>query len=520
MKRVVLAILLVAATFITSYSQNLYDALRFSLRYYDGTARSLGMGNAMMAFGGDMGALSYNPAASGPYRYSEATVTPGIYTNLNHTSYLGETHSANRSRFFLSNIGWTGGFETGRTRGFMGMNFSIAANQTNNYAFRSSASGTEAESSFLGYLASNIPNTVSGDDIFMSDNQDDPRNPFYNTDLPWDAILGWNIGMIDEWQNPADTKNHYYAGATENITSGGPVTGGPLNQRYFHETTGYSQDIIFNASGNISDLFFFGVNVTVQNLWFNEYLSYSEDAVDPSDFQTGFTSFTSEFARTTSGLGVGIAGGFIVRPVAGLSIGGSISTPTWTALTDTWISSMKGHTATYGSCNADSPPGQYRYRITSPFKWSLGVGYTFSNRAAIGVDYESTDYSSIVMADINNNNRDEFNADNRAIAATFKRVHNLRVGGEFRIIPELALRAGYNYYDSSIKGFDNSRHYASLGLGYRSMGGFFIDIAYQQQCNFNEESFSLYEDYRDVIAPIMTEKYLNWKLLLTIGCRF
>jgi hypothetical protein len=84
----------------------------------------------------------------------------------------------------------------------------------------------------------------------------------------------------------------------------------------------------------------------------------------------------------------------------------------------------------------------------------------------------------------------------------------------------LAIRLGYNYYSSSEKYFDNSRHYASAGLGFRTAGGFFIDLAYQQQCNFNNNTFLLYESYENLAAPAASEDFLNWKLLLTLGWRF
>ena len=38
-------------------AQNAYDALRFSEQYQEGTARSVAMGNAFTALGGDMGGM-------------------------------------------------------------------------------------------------------------------------------------------------------------------------------------------------------------------------------------------------------------------------------------------------------------------------------------------------------------------------------------------------------------------------------------------------------------------------------
>ena len=62
------------------------------------------MGNAMTALGGDMGALSYNPAASGVYRYSEFTLTPSLYSGVTTTGFLNGSFKDSRTRFALSNV--------------------------------------------------------------------------------------------------------------------------------------------------------------------------------------------------------------------------------------------------------------------------------------------------------------------------------------------------------------------------------------------------------------------------------
>ncbi|MBO7255971.1 MAG: TonB-dependent receptor, partial [Bacteroidales bacterium] len=69
MKKYILLLSILTIASFSGYSQNMYDALRYSQLYYEGTARSMGLGNAMVSLGGDLGALSYNPAASGVYRY-------------------------------------------------------------------------------------------------------------------------------------------------------------------------------------------------------------------------------------------------------------------------------------------------------------------------------------------------------------------------------------------------------------------------------------------------------------------
>ena len=72
-------ILVAAALAATSaFGQTMYDAIRFSNNDYEGTARSMAMGNAFTALGGDLGAITINPASSGVYRYDEFVITPSL----------------------------------------------------------------------------------------------------------------------------------------------------------------------------------------------------------------------------------------------------------------------------------------------------------------------------------------------------------------------------------------------------------------------------------------------------------
>ena len=50
------------------FGQGSDDACQFSQTYYQGTAKAMGMGNALGAVGGDMTSVSINPAGMGIYR--------------------------------------------------------------------------------------------------------------------------------------------------------------------------------------------------------------------------------------------------------------------------------------------------------------------------------------------------------------------------------------------------------------------------------------------------------------------
>lgn len=63
MKKIAMAAALMLA-FLTAGAQTSFDAYNFSKTNYAGTARSMALGNAMTALGGDIGAIVLNPAGS------------------------------------------------------------------------------------------------------------------------------------------------------------------------------------------------------------------------------------------------------------------------------------------------------------------------------------------------------------------------------------------------------------------------------------------------------------------------
>ena len=67
-------------------AQGLEDAVRYSQNDYFGTARSMALGNAMTALGGDLGSIGINPAGSAVASYGQLTITPGLSISNVRTS--------------------------------------------------------------------------------------------------------------------------------------------------------------------------------------------------------------------------------------------------------------------------------------------------------------------------------------------------------------------------------------------------------------------------------------------------
>ena len=78
MKRLALILAAAFLTFTGVLAQNVDDALRYSQVFYNGTARFMSMGGAFTALGADLSAIRLNPAGTGVFRSSEASLTPQL----------------------------------------------------------------------------------------------------------------------------------------------------------------------------------------------------------------------------------------------------------------------------------------------------------------------------------------------------------------------------------------------------------------------------------------------------------
>jgi hypothetical protein len=510
MKRVI-TIVLTALFSNLIVAQGALDALRFSQLRYEGTARSMALGNAFTSLGGDTYSMSINPASSAIFRYSEFVFTPSLLNESVKTQYLNNKENENWLKPGISNVGFVGKIKVGSTGyGLKSISFGIAVNKLNNYNSRSYSSGVNAQSSWLGSLADGLGGVFNG-----NLNINDSWNPFY--DFPgasWREILAWNSNLLD----PLPDSDYDYIGATENIRNMQIVMGGPLNQQFYREKSGSLSEIVFNTGANISDRFFIGANISLQSISFSDFQKYSEIAQTPGSFDSKFSSFTHTYRQNSEGAGINFKVGFIALPVAGLRLGGSISTPTWHFIKDEWDETIDARYSDGYKSSILSPVGEYSYRVNSPFRWNLGAAYIFGKVGLVSVDYEGVDYSTITML-TEDGDKFGFRDANSYISSNFQAAHILRAGVEIKPLPAIALRAGYTLYSNPEKSFGNDLTYISGGIGVSGKKGSFIDVGFRKRLS-NSESFTLYDDYTNHSAPVGSIEASAWNLLVTLGFRF
>ena len=576
MKRTIFTALL-SLTAIAAGAQTMYDGLNYSQNNYYGTARSIGMGNAMTAVGGDLGSIGINPAGSAVAGYSQFTITPNLTISSMNASYSAYpvggadrfTNEQNKrlTRFSMPNIGLTFNWKTGNGSGLKAITYGLVVNGTNNFTGKMLAGGRNDKTSYQSAMAvaadgydMDFLNGYSIDKdgkrvdrgwdypyYYGDDFQNDPNKGKF---APWNVIANAQAGSIANYGDTDDPSYYWrYKATTEGYSNTGEkdangnyiydiFLAGPLNQAYSRNITGSKYDVLFNVGFNFGDTFFVGANLGVTSLNYNYDECYKEAAENPSAFEidfgdkgkTCFSDYRTRYSYTADGSGVFGKIGFLWRPVDGLRVGAAVQTPTIMEINERWIQDVNlNYTDASFNGSAKTPEGDYSYRLRSPYRLNAGAAFTFAGMALLSADYEMTDYSTMKFMSKNGGwNDDTYGKLNDEIRNRMGVSHMVRVGAEFKPVPEIAVRAGYNFTttpeyvsEGNSKTTLNDRINAfSIGLGYSSNGSFFVDIA-ARLTMLSDEYISPYADYlSDLASPMILNKRDIYNVTATIGWRF
>lgn len=568
---------LLSLTAVAAGAQTMYDGLNYSQNNYYGTARSIGMGNAMTAVGGDLGSIGINPAGSAVAGYSQFTITPNLTISSMNASYSAYpvggadrfTNEQNKrlTRFSMPNIGLTFNWKTGNGSGLKAITYGLVVNGTNNFTGKMLAGGRNDKTSYQSAMAvaadgydMDFLNGYSIDKdgkrvdrgwdypyYYGDDFQNDPNKGKF---APWNVIANAQAGSIANYGDTDDPSYYWrYKATTEGYSNTGEkdangnyiydiFLAGPLNQAYSRNITGSKYDVLFNVGFNFGDTFFVGANLGVTSLNYNYDECYKEAAENPSAFEidfgdkgkTCFSDYRTRYSYTADGSGVFGKIGFLWRPVDGLRVGAAVQTPTIMEINERWIQDVNlNYTDASFNGSAKTPEGEYSYRLRSPYRLNAGAAFTFAGMALVSADYEMTDYSTMkFMSKDGGWSNDTFSSLNDQIRNCMGVSHMVRVGAEFKPLPEIAVRAGYNFtttpeyvYEGNSKTKLNDRINAfSVGLGYSSNGSFFADIA-ARMTMLADEYISPYADYlSDLASPMILNKRDIYNVTATIGWRF
>ncbi|RIJ47189.1 hypothetical protein D1614_15635 [Maribellus luteus] len=496
MKRysVLIAILLVLPGFVMA--QNFADAFRMSYNQIQGTARSAGMGNAFGALGGDFTSLSINPAGSAIYQTGEFVITPGYYINKSKMTMGGNTFSDNDQNFSLNNVGAIGTFKTNRSEaGIVSVNYGIGYNRLANFNNNAFANFSQSGVSWI-------------DDINAYANSEALAHSYLDQEIgaiqyrDWTTKLAFDTYLIDYAR---DNEGNKIDGQYQNIL----LDGEKVDQFKTYSQEGHIDEYVFNLGLNFNHNFYLGATIGFHDIQYESNSMYEELLLDNNSFR-----YWDDYYMDGSGFNFKI--GAIYKPAQNVRLGLAFHSPTFYNIDEQSTLSMESQLQ---ENHSNYGVNRYSYDFNTPLKVVMSGAVIFNKRGLISVDAEYMDYGSMRFRR-GGNGADNFNDLNSVMSNHFNSVMNLRIGAEYKLTNQFAVRAGYENYGNPFKSIlddqstltDNTS-VISGGFGY-TVNAFSINVAYTSSLSKISDG-SVQPNYYQV-----KRDNTNQNILLTLGFRF
>lgn len=466
-------------------AQSLNDALRYSTTNSQGSARYTAMGGAFGAVGGDFSAIEINPAASSIFSFSEAGLTLNSIRLENSARYFNGTSIDKGNDLSLSQAGIvlilneeTGGDWSKLSFGF---NYSKNANFDNSYGVTGVNPSRGLDRYFLDFAQgrrledmSQLGNETFNEAYIEIGNTDGLGYPAQQGLFGYEGFVINPIPLAGT-NDPTNPDIRDYQSNTQAGPNG-------YTHEYNKTSSGRTNKYNINFSSVFQDKLYLGLSINTLNVEYSEVTRFYEYGYGP---QSGVSELAFQNELITTGTGNSFQLGAIYKVTSALRLGLSLETPTYYRLADQVRQSL---TSTIRSENGEdvlnlSPlsagketvfPG---YQLNTPGNIRGSFAYIIRDIGLISLDYsiKANDRTTFTPSD------DIFlNSLNNQIEEEFQASQRLQIGGEFRLNPQISLRAGYQSESSSQLVFDNSQQVVSGGLGL-NFGASNLDIAFQLQ---------------------------------------
>ena len=543
-KKMFLAVIGLCLTLVPVTAQTVYDAAKIADKDLNGTARFVGMGGAMSALGGDISTIGTNPAGIGIYRSHDVMTSFSLSSFGTDANYMGNNLSTSKMKGSYDNLGFVLSTKIGNKTTLRYVNFGFNYHKSNSFYGNMEMGGDLGNQSQSYYMAQQAAGIESWG-----------NSPYTDVNIGWLSVLGYDGWLItDITTDKTGTPYLDEDGNQINDVNGNPLYRTPGvyyglydngNASYRSEQRGGIEQYDFNISFNIKDRVYLGLTLGAYSVDYNKYTTYGES------YENGeYYSLTSN--NQIVGAGFNVKVGAIIRPFeySPLRVGLAVHTPTFYSLdykTRAYVESSlydpvtgKNEAASVATENIVDGDMIREFRLQTPWLYNVSLGYTIGNSWALGAEYEYQDYSSMEFRDPQGFS-DSFEFEN-STTAMLKGVLTFRAGLEYKVIPQFAIRAGYNYRsalfnkdafkDLPINSIQTDTDFSNtqalnnytVGIGYRG-SMFYADLAYKfTSCKSDFYPFvnmNQTDNVLEITSPEATKVTdSRSQVLLTLGVRF
>lgn len=522
MKRILSIAIVATFIFNISNAQSEFDLIKFVQPEINGTARYTSMAGAFGALGGDASAIKDNPAGLGIYRSSEITGSFNLNMQNTQSQWLsgnkifGDTYTP-----LFNNFNFVMSFPASSFAGsnLKYSNISFSANRLKNFnrsiRINGGAGATSSLTDYLAYFSSGIPE----DHLYTDTGYD----PYDWDDIPWMSALAANTGLIFFDDSP--NANDWRSLLKDNET---------VSPSFNLREDGYLNEYAFSWAGNFNNKLFVGLTFNIYDLYYRSYSEYSELFSEGGDLL-----LQNNFSTDASGLGFKL--GTIYTPLNNLRLGFALQTPVFYTVSDSHYADVySSYEGASGPVNYDdkTPYGSNKYKIQGPLSYNFSGAYIIGKKGIVAGELALSHNNRSKFMDLDRDSWDyTYENDNFRDMFTFQKM--VKLGGEFKITDNFAVRGGYaianatilpqlgktfplNTIRTDVEYFVPSSYtqYLTAGIGYRQ-AHWFLDLAVVNK-NYSENfypynSTNLNQAYANQAGNIKTN---DLNIVTTLGIRF
>ena len=471
MKRLILLIITVIPMLLLN-AQDITDGLRYSIDDLNGSARFNALSGAFGSLGGDLTAMTINPAGSAIFLNNFSSASFSVSDIKNDASYFNSTSGTSDSDINVNQAGvvfvFTNSNEESSWKKFsIGINY----NSMKNYDDELLVNGTGNTSigEFFLVQAQGIPlellqlqngETVSDLYSYLGETQGTKTQ---------NAFLGYQAFLFDPLF-PEDPENTQYI---SNIAPGN------FNHEYIYVSKGFKGKYTINFASQITDNFYFGINLNTYSIDYDQgtYLYESNSNQGSLVNKVGF-----ENNLYVVGNGFSTQIGAIAKLAESFRVGITYDSPTWLSISEETYQNLESErTIDDQVINEFIDPRVINvfeeYDLRTPGKLSASAAYIFGKHGLLSFDYSYKDFSNIKFSPSND---PHFISLNNAIENSYQGASSYRIGGEYRL-NTVNLRGGYLYKESPYKDetIMGDLNGFSLGAGI-NLGDYAFDFSYSR----------------------------------------
>ncbi|HEX9600737.1 MAG TPA: outer membrane protein transport protein [Mariniflexile sp.] len=453
-------------------AQDISDALRYSQDEIQGTARFRALSGAFGALGGDMSAVSINPASSAVFAQSHASFTLSNVDTNNDTQYFNGFTTSSESNFDISQGGASFVFENRSNSPWRKFTIGVAYDRSNNYDDNWRAQGIGNTSIDRYFLAITEDIEVPFGTLKLQPNEFLEEAYADIGTIPevgymfQQVFLGYWGGIIDPVNTDDDTNN-------DNIDYVSILNGAPFNQTYIYNSTGYNGKISFNMASQYEDNLYLGLNLNSHFIDYQRSNFFSEN----NDVEFGNN-------LSTRGNGFSFQLGGIIKLSPEFRLGLTYDSSTWYTIEEETTQSITSLEADPDTVYIKDILNVYpQYKLQTPSKLTGSLAYVFGTQGLLSFDYSRKDYSKTKFK---SNSGIDFSNPNSNISNTLTDASTYRLGGEYKV-KQFSFRGGYRFEESPYKDGTTVGDLTgySLGVGY-NFGNTKLDVTFDQSNRTNE----------------------------------